>query len=501
MSEAEAVQAERDLLRASAVGDATTSDTVVGPGKRESVHAISVTDRAPPGSPTLVALAGYSAGAGYFFRALDGLSRGFCTHAVDWLGTGLSGRPKFRAKTREEAEAFFLDALETWRADKGIERFVLMGHSLGGYLATKYALKHPDRVEHLVLVSPAGVSPAPQGWHEAVRARAPTLSRTVSWLWERGVTPGSVIRVLGPGGKNMVERYVQRRFALGVELTPEEVDPFERYCYQIVAARGSGEHALSHLLAPFAWPREPLEAQFANLNVPISFVYGERDWIDPNGGRRALEAYDRTAEEKQGDGRGRGAGGTSRQTGEASSQPAETYTGFAELGGDSRLLTVHRAGHYPFIDNPRGFLGAIQSALGASLPEEGRQALHAAVKAARRPPPGEAGLGSEFGNRARSGAERASQAAAAGSAAAGSAAAGTATAGTPAAGTPAAGTATQPSTAPVSAPGATPSSTGAPVQQGAEEGLSDEQRRVLHDGHVPAAEEPVQEALRRAEEM
>jgi cardiolipin-specific phospholipase len=56
-----------------------------------------------------------------------------------------------------QAEAFFVDALEEWRARAGLERMQLVGHSLGGYLGTAYALKYPHRVSRLILVSPAGV--------------------------------------------------------------------------------------------------------------------------------------------------------------------------------------------------------------------------------------------------------------------------------------------------------------------------------------------------------
>ena len=51
-----------------------------------------------------------------------------------------------------------MSALEEWRKALSIDKFYLVGHSFGGYLGTCYAEKYPDRIEKLILVSPAGTS-------------------------------------------------------------------------------------------------------------------------------------------------------------------------------------------------------------------------------------------------------------------------------------------------------------------------------------------------------
>lgn len=116
-------------------------------------------------------LHGYGAGLGFYSLNFETLSswvskRGLPVYFLDWLGMGRSSRPTFQLTARltdtnarvEQAEDFFLDSLEEWRSKMGIEKMTLVGHSLGAYLVTAYALRFPRHVHRLVLLSPAGVN-------------------------------------------------------------------------------------------------------------------------------------------------------------------------------------------------------------------------------------------------------------------------------------------------------------------------------------------------------
>ncbi|WGS46268.1 alpha/beta fold hydrolase [Burkholderia sp. JSH-S8] len=72
---------------------------------------------------------------------------------VDLPGYGQSSKPSDVAYTLD----FFVDALHAQLDALGIGPAVLLGNSLGGAIALKYALDHPARVDGLIMMAPGGV--------------------------------------------------------------------------------------------------------------------------------------------------------------------------------------------------------------------------------------------------------------------------------------------------------------------------------------------------------
>jgi len=81
----------------------------------------------------------------------DLAAAGYHSYALDLLGHGDSPKPQERSYKLK----WVLRHLERWIDSLALtEPPVIIGHSLGGYLTLRYALRHPNRVRALVLVSP-----------------------------------------------------------------------------------------------------------------------------------------------------------------------------------------------------------------------------------------------------------------------------------------------------------------------------------------------------------
>lgn len=338
---------------------------------------------------------GYGAGSAFFFQNIKSMAQvpNSRLYVLDWLGMGRSSRPTFHIPSSETknidtrvaaAESFFVNSLEDWRSKMGLEKMVLVGHSLGGYLSLAYALRYPSRVERLVLVSPVGIPTAPpeddvsanstfkpknrsaveqevqqpqqnvaprsvaqelkdtstvndmarmaahnraggiiegdssdtlrtrqtltrsetsetvdsakvprsgqssqpeKGSHEPPRL-SKRLRSVFGYLWEQNVSPFGILRgslFLGP---MMAGRYTSRRFGA---LPDDELRSLHAYCQSIFLSKGSGEYCLAHILAPGAYARRPMVDRIERLKMPMSFLYGEHDWMDVRGGKEAVK--------------------------------------------------------------------------------------------------------------------------------------------------------------------------------------------------------------------
>lgn len=113
-------------------------------------------DVAPSGKRrgTFVLLHGKNFNGAYWHQTIDFLSdNGYRVIVPDQVGFGRSSLPRHYQFTFDQLAANtrnLLDALD-------VESAHAMGHSMGGMLATQFALQYPDFTEKLVLLNPIGL--------------------------------------------------------------------------------------------------------------------------------------------------------------------------------------------------------------------------------------------------------------------------------------------------------------------------------------------------------
>lgn len=119
-----------------------------------------------------------------------------------------------------------MHSIEEWRREMNISEMILLGHSMGGFLATSYAISHPDRVKHLILADPWGFPEKPDDINKTYKV-GPVVRALVYVL--QPLNPLWLLRAAGPWGQWVVGKLrpdIMRKFSTIVDddkLIPEYI--------------------------------------------------------------------------------------------------------------------------------------------------------------------------------------------------------------------------------------------------------------------------------------
>lgn len=109
-------------------------------------------DQGNPNGPALVLIHGFSANLETWEPWVQRLGGEYRIISLDLPGHGLTRTPEGFTLPRSG----FVKVVDDTTHKLGVEKFVLVGNSMGGGVAWNYALAHPERVQGIVLVDAAG---------------------------------------------------------------------------------------------------------------------------------------------------------------------------------------------------------------------------------------------------------------------------------------------------------------------------------------------------------
>lgn len=191
--------------------------------------------------PLVVLVHGYLGGAAQWAGEIAALSDRFDLFAPALPGFGdAAGAPPLTSIA--DFAAHVLDQIDA----RGAERFILLGHSMGGMIAQDMARRVPERVERLVLYGTGPLGAMPD--------RFEPLAVSLERLRREGVARTA--------GRIAATWFVDGDSAPGFALVRD------------IAARASTDAAIAALLAMAEWDGR---ANLGRITAPTLILWGEKD--------------------------------------------------------------------------------------------------------------------------------------------------------------------------------------------------------------------------------
>ncbi|HWO17086.1 MAG TPA: alpha/beta hydrolase [Solirubrobacterales bacterium] len=248
------------------VGDQTKpAEANVPGGKILSLTGgdLQVVDSGPRDADPIVLIHCFTCAIDWWDEMMPALERKHRVIAVDLLGFGGSEKPESGYSMEDEA-ALVAEALSRLDVDDA----TVVGHSLGGTVATALALGHSDLVERLVIVDQAPNNEDYEAGGLPFTAQLTFVPVIGEGLWQ--IMPDFA-----------VEDGLGEAFAPGYEVPPEFVEDFRRMTYTSYdeAAMAENDYVQD----------APLDRRIREAGIPLLAIFGSDEQIYDSA--KALSAY------------------------------------------------------------------------------------------------------------------------------------------------------------------------------------------------------------------
>jgi len=252
-----------------------------------------------PGDPVkpsvdIVLLPGYAHGKGFMMPIAERLADELNARvfALDPPGSGM-GYPGFTMfRTIAQCETWMNSRLERWRKAVGLDSLIVVGHSMGGYFGSVWALRHPQIVKQVILISPAGVP------EDALFAETSLGFYIFSkFVLLTNITPQTFIRLCGPFAEMVCywgyvhRRYVRRQIDISRNW---DLHAYANYLAYYNSRPRSYENVLHRVFYLGLAANDPLYHRLLGGDVKnVDFIYGEKDWMAPDVGEALSKCINR----------------------------------------------------------------------------------------------------------------------------------------------------------------------------------------------------------------
>ncbi len=199
-----------------------------------------------------------------FGEVMNRLSKKTCVYAIDLPGYGAS---EAADDLEEGIYPYFHRCLEAIVEQLKLERFVLVGLSMGGAVAIRYALEHPEQVCGLVPVSSWGLSEkSPSHYYN-------------SWIIQKSGWVRKFFRKIGTS-PSMAKWYCQsilfgRKSSVTSEIVDEVMAQFQKDAVLDGEERFLRNSVTSKGIIP------AFGEELSRLKMPVLLIHGKRDPLIP----------------------------------------------------------------------------------------------------------------------------------------------------------------------------------------------------------------------------